>query len=259
MIISDKALSEQKLPEEALTASVVIPLYRSKTHFASLATLLEQLFHRLSSESELIFINDGDPDLVHPSVYERFQTLNISLVVLQLKQNHGQMTASLCGMSVARCPIVLTLDADTACGVELLEQLVRRAQATKHLAYMDKKHVGQRPVSRNLITWINQKVFRLLVGNRIEHHSGSSIRAIELSLVQQLLQKGRCSELMDVWLLNSAHHVSFVPYVENVPYRTSYSYTSLFKFILRSAKCIFNKKVALNPAQYIYRTEKFTD
>ena len=244
--------------QEAPTVSVVIPLYESRKHFATLVDLLQQLFPLLGPGSELLLVNDGDPDLLHTSTYHEFQAIGAPLTVLQLKKNFGQMTATLCGMSMAKSPVVLTMDADTCCDAQLLTDLVFKSQNSEYVAYLDVLTTDyKRPIFRRVLSWINKKVFGLLVKNvALRNYSGSSVRAVERSLAEKILQQEGCAEMMDVWLLNSARKVFFVPYCETRDYTTSYSFSSFVLYIFRFVKCFFTKKARLKATDYIYQSEK---
>jgi glycosyltransferase involved in cell wall biosynthesis len=245
----------QKVPE----VSVIIPLYRSKEHFENIIDLLRQLFPLLGQGSELILINDGDTELFHVSAYKKFQVIDAPLNVLQLKENFGQMTATLCGMSVAKCPIVLTVDADTCCDAHLLANLAVKAQSSRHLAYLDiLTTIHKRPKFRRVLSWINKKAFHVLVKPKDLHRSGSSVRAVELSLVKELIQEESCAELMDVRFLNSARKVSFIPYSKLVNCHTSYSSLSFLRFVFRFAKGLFKRKARFQAARYIYQIQNLT-
>ena len=245
--------------KEAPIVSVVIPLYGSRKHFVNLVDLLQQLFPLLGQGSEVLLVNDGDTNLFHVSAYKEFQIIDAPLNVLQLKKNFGQMTATLCGMSVAKCPIVLTMDADTYCDAHLLATLAIKAQPSGHLAYLNiLTTIYKRPKFRRLLSWTNKKVFRMLVKSKGLHHTGSSVRAVELSLVKKLIQEESCAELMDVRLLNSAKKVSFLPYSKLVNYNTSYSFLSFLRFVFRFAKGLFKRKARFQAARYIYQIQNLT-
>lgn len=246
--------------DEEPIVSVVIPLYQSRSNFERLVEFLQHLFALLGSGSELLLINDGDPDLFHVSSYTQFQSIDVPLTVLQLKNNFGQMTATMCGINAAKCPVVLTIDADPHYEAATLKELVLQAQTPKHLAYIDiVRPTQKRPIFRNALSWTNKKVFEFLVKNvSLQNYSGSSIRAIEGSLAKKFLEEGHCAEMMDVWLLNTARKVSFIPYLETTDYNSTYSFNSLFLFILRFIKCFFSKKKSLKATDYIYQIEKFT-
>ncbi|MDA9120738.1 glycosyltransferase [Flavobacteriales bacterium] len=245
--------------KEAPIVSVVIPLYGSRKHFTTLLHLLQQLFPLLGQGSELILVNDGDNDLFHVSAYKKFQIIDARLNILQLKKNCGQMTATLCGMSVAKCPVVLTMDADTCCDAHLLANLAVKAQPSGNLAYLDVlPAILKQPMLRRVLSWINKVVFRILVKRKDLHRSGSSVRAVELSLVKELVQEESCAELIDVRFLNSASKVSFIPYSKPVNYSTSYSFLSFLRFIFRFAKGLFKKKARFQAARYIYEIQNLT-
>ena len=260
MTFTSQVNLDERLLQEAPTVSVVIPFYGSRNHFATLINLLQELFPLLGLGSELLLVNDGDPNLNDVSVYNEFLAINRPVTVLNLKKNIGQMSASLCGMSMAKCPIVLSIDADTCCDAQLLLDLAHKAQTSGHVAYLDIRTSDyKRPMFRRALSWINKKIFRLLIKNEVIHqYSGSSVRAIERSLVEKLLQEESCAEMMDVWLLNSADKVFFIPYSKTGEYRTSYSSWSLALFVYRFFKCFFKKKNGFKATDYIYQTKKLT-
>ncbi|MCF8463366.1 MAG: glycosyltransferase [Flavobacteriales bacterium] len=246
--------------QQAPTVSVIIPLYKSKQLFKNIINLTQELFPLLGSKSELLLINDGDSDLFDLTVFDAFTTISRSVTLLSLRKNFGQMTATLCGMSLAKSPIILTIDADFYCDSNVLKELVIKAQASKHIAYIDLQEPNNNlPIHRKVLSWINRKAFTLLVHNPELHaYTGSSIRAIEQSLVERLIQEHRSSELMDVWLLNNALKVSFIPVSQKGESSSSYSITSLISFTFRFIHGLFKKNSRFKATDYIYQIEKLS-
>ena len=250
--------SQVTLDNRPPAVSVVIPLYRSRKNFENILDLSRQLFPLFDSKSELLLINDGDPDLFDVSIYDEFLIIGCPVQLVTLKQNFGQMTATLCGLSMAKSPTVLTVDADTCCNARLLRDLVLKSQTARHLAYLNVlSTTSKRPLLRDVLSQVNKKVFAYLVKNiDLRNYSGSSVRAVERSLVESLLEEGVCAELIDIWLLNAAVKTSFIPYQGTKEYSTSYSAWSLVLFVFRFVKCFVKKRTPFNATDYIYQTEK---
>jgi glycosyltransferase involved in cell wall biosynthesis len=105
--------------------SAVIPVYRGELTLAELASRLEVVLARVSSEHEIILVNDGSPD----SSWQVIETLcagNPAVRGICLMRNYGQHNATLCGVRAARYEIILTLDDDLQHPPEEIPALLER-------------------------------------------------------------------------------------------------------------------------------------
>jgi undecaprenyl-phosphate 4-deoxy-4-formamido-L-arabinose transferase len=101
---------------------------------------LEELYRRtvaalepLGRRFELIFVDDGSRD-GSPAVLERLHAADGRVRVVRFKRNFGQHPAMHAGLSRARAPIVVTMDADLQNAPEDIPKLVAAVEAGADVA-----------------------------------------------------------------------------------------------------------------------------
>ena len=105
--------------------SAVIPVYRGEQTLAELTARLEVVLAKVSSQHEIILVNDGSPD----SSWQVIETLcaaNPAVRGICLMRNYGQHNATLCGVRAARFEIIITLDDDLQHPPEEIPVLLKR-------------------------------------------------------------------------------------------------------------------------------------
>lgn len=108
---------------ETPSISVVVPVYNSEGSLPDLVERLLPALARLSSQFEIILVNDGSRDR-SAEVIERLCHGNSVLRGIDLMRNYGQHNALLCGIRAARHDIVVTIDDDLQNPPEEIEKLL---------------------------------------------------------------------------------------------------------------------------------------
>jgi len=96
---------------EAITYSVVIPVYNSATMLEELHGRLTNTMQDLGKPYEIIFVEDCGPDHAW-DVLERLAAADEHTTAIQLMHNSGQSSATLCGMANADGQFIITMDDD---------------------------------------------------------------------------------------------------------------------------------------------------
>jgi glycosyltransferase involved in cell wall biosynthesis len=91
--------------------SIVIPVYRGAQSLEPLVERLARVLPRISSDFEVILVNDGSPDDSW-NVISQLSQQYPWLRGINLMRNYGQHNATLCGVREARCEVVITMDDD---------------------------------------------------------------------------------------------------------------------------------------------------
>jgi polyisoprenyl-phosphate glycosyltransferase len=91
--------------------SVIVPTYKGAESLPELVERLDALFAARRIRGEIILVNDASPDATW-SVIEGLAETHPSLMGIELLTNHGQATATLCGIAQARGTLVGTIDDD---------------------------------------------------------------------------------------------------------------------------------------------------
>lgn len=91
--------------------SVVVPTYRGALSLPELTETVGALLTQRGLTYEFVLVNDASPDDTW-AVIERLAETDTSIRGLDLLHNHGQPTATMCGLAAARGRVVATMDDD---------------------------------------------------------------------------------------------------------------------------------------------------
>jgi dolichol-phosphate mannosyltransferase len=162
--------------------SVVVPVYNEQANLSMLIPKLVEVFDRLGSLYEMIFVDDGSSDGSRKLLKEMASQVP-SLRVVGLKQNRGLSTALLAGMREARGRIIVTLDSDLQNDPEdiprLLEYLDRYDMAT---GWRQKR---EDPWLKRIASRIGNSVRNRLSGERI-NDSACTLRVFRRECLQDI-------------------------------------------------------------------------
>lgn len=224
----------------ATPISIVVPLFRSNKHLDGLVTLLKKLSSELHNESEVILINDGDPEQRDATLFLAFKYLPIEFSLYHLKRNNGQMVATVCGICKAKNPLILTLDADIECNTEKLIDLITLTHADEQtVGYLDYTiGADNRSFLRRVISQSNHLIYRAIVNKNLDKHVGSSVRVVHHNFIVHILSRIGCPELLDVLLLKYASEVQFVQAERGKLKPSSYSSRKILELTLKMLICL---------------------
>jgi len=162
--------------------SLVVPVYNEQANLPILIPKLVEVFDRLGSVHEMIFVDDGSSDGSRKILKEAALSIP-SLRVVALKQNRGLSTALLAGMREARGKIIVTLDSDLQNDPEdiprLLEYLDRYDMAT---GWRQKR---EDPWLKRIASRIGNSVRNRLSGERI-NDSACTLRVFRRECLQDI-------------------------------------------------------------------------
>ena len=112
-----------------MNLSIVTTLYRSASHLEEFHRRVRAAAEKITSDYEIIFVNDGSPDNsleIALSIYQRDDTVR----VVDLSRNFGHHKAMMTGLSHARGELVFLVDSDLEEEPELLEAFHKELKAT---------------------------------------------------------------------------------------------------------------------------------
>lgn len=142
--------------------SVVIPVYRSATSLESLATRLEASLRELSTEFEVILVNDGSPDESW-SIIQSLCATRPWIKGINLSRNYGQHNALLCGIHAAQNDIVVTMDDDLQNPPEEIGKLIGALGEDFDVVYGTPAR-EQHGLFRNLASRVTKMVLQSAMG-----------------------------------------------------------------------------------------------
>jgi len=146
-----------------LTISVVIPAYRSRDSLPILVKRLETVLERPEQDFEIIIVDDCSPD----DTWEILKALKKNcprLKIVRLLRNSGQHNAILCGFSIAKGDVIVTMDDDLQNPPEDIPKLIAAINEGYDLAigsYDSKKHSLGRNLGGKLVDDVQRRIFNL--------------------------------------------------------------------------------------------------
>jgi undecaprenyl-phosphate 4-deoxy-4-formamido-L-arabinose transferase len=164
---------------ERRSISVVTPVYNGETSVAELCRRLAEVLPRISTQHEVILVNDGSRDRSWETISE-LCSQSSSVRGLNLMRNYGQHNALLCGIRAAKYDLVVTMDDDLQHPPEEIPRLLARLEEGVDVVYGVPK-VEQRGVMRALASRITRLALSAAVGGNVAKNV-SAFRAFPTQL-----------------------------------------------------------------------------
>ncbi len=114
--------------------SVVIPVYNSESILPNLVARLIETLNSISSNYEILLINDGSQDKSWTSI-QKLSVENKQVRGVNLRRNYGQHNALLCGIRLAQHDVIVTMDDDLQHPPEEIHKLVQRLNEGYDVVY----------------------------------------------------------------------------------------------------------------------------
>ena len=155
--------------------SVIIPVYNSE---GSLALVLEQVsaaLPALAADHEIILVDDASRD-ASLAVARDLANANPRVRVVALRRNFGQHNALLCGIRLARLPLIITMDDDLQHPATEIQRLLRTMETTG----ADVVYGAPRRERHSILRTIASRVTKLTLQRAMGAETAASISAFRL-------------------------------------------------------------------------------
>ena len=195
--------------------SIIVPLYKSKKHLL----LHQPTIHRVCEEHcEIVFVDDFSPEEEHRWLQDTLDTKD-NIKTIRLEKNIGQHKATALGISQARFPQILTVDADMIGGLPILLSLIREIDlSAEELIYFIPKR--KRSIVRKGLSNMLARIIRL---RHPAFRQMASLRLFSKSTLDFSKDPMPCG-ILDFTLLKSKRIVRFSPCnIDLDTSKTSYS------------------------------------
>jgi len=222
------------------TISIVIPAYKSRESLPLLVQRLEAVLDQPGQSFEIIIVDDASPDDTW-EIAKRIKEQCPRVKIVRLLRNSGQHNALLCGFSIARGTIVVTMDDDLQNPPEEVPKLVAAIENGYDLAigaYDWKQHSTGRNWGGRLIDNVQKRIFSLPAGFQL-----TSFRAVRKVVVDNVVSMGVAFPYVTSMLLSHTSRYVNVP-VHHEPRRFGRSNYNM----RRSLRLAFN--LLLNYSSY---------
>lgn len=152
-------------PTESLghtSLSVVIAVYNGETSLPDLCRRLDEVLPTIAARFEIILVNDCSRD--HSwEVISALAASSPSMHGINLMRNYGQHNALLCGIRVASCEAIVTMDDDLQHPPEEIPRLLTRLKEGFDVVYGTPEN-EQNGLMRSLASRITRLALRSAVG-----------------------------------------------------------------------------------------------
>ena len=221
---------------ESNLISVVIPAYRSSESLPVLIEHLEGVLNQARQDFEIIVVDDSSPD----DTWETLKKLKQSrppLKIIRLLRNGGQDNALLCGFSLARGSIVVTMDDDLKNPPEEVPKLIAAIREGYDLAigaYPSKQQSGAHNLGGRLVGAVLRRIFHLPAA-----FQPTSFRAARKVVIENVLAMSGVFPCITSMLLSHTSRYINVP-VRHGPQRFGRSNYNLKRSLLLAFNLLFS-------------------
>jgi undecaprenyl-phosphate 4-deoxy-4-formamido-L-arabinose transferase len=150
---------------ERRSISVVTPVYNGEASVGELCRRLAEVLPHVSTEHEIILVNDGSRDRSWEMISE-LCSRSPSVRGLNLMRNYGQHNALLCGIRAAKYDLVVTIDDDLQHPPEEIPRLLARLEEGFDVVY-GAPTAEQNGLMRALASRITRLALRPAVGSDV--------------------------------------------------------------------------------------------
>lgn len=212
--------------------SVVIPVYNEEANIGILYNRMTGVMAGLSSDFELIFINDGSRDNTLPLVRE-LAASDGRVRFIDLSRNFGHQIAVCAGLDACRGKRVVIIDADLQDPPELIPEMAARMDDGFQVVYARrKKREGESVVK----LWTARIFYRLLANIAsidIPLDTGD-FRIMDRKVVEVLRSMPEQNKFLRGQISWIGFRQTFVEYdrAERQGGKTGYTYAKMFRFAL---------------------------
>jgi glycosyltransferase involved in cell wall biosynthesis len=188
--------------------SVVVPAYKSRESLPLLVQRLEAVLDQSGQSFEIIIVDDASPDDTW-EIAKRLKNGCPRVKIARLLRNSGQHNALLCGFSIARGTIVVTMDDDLQNPPEEVPKLVSAIKRGYDLAigaYDRKQHSMGRNWGSRMVDSVQRRIFNLPADFQL-----TSFRAVRKVVVDNVVAMGSVFPYVTSMLLSQTSRYVNVP------------------------------------------------
>lgn len=168
--------------------SIVIPVYRAAAALDELIERLMAVLEGVAGGGEIVLVDDCSPDDSWPVLTRLKARHPRHLRIVRLQRNSGQHNAILCGFSVVRGQVIITMDDDLQNPPEEIPKLLEKISQGFDLvigAYEEKQHSSVRNASGGLVDRVIRLMFNLPSDFQL-----TSFRAVRRPVVDNVKEMG---------------------------------------------------------------------
>lgn len=151
--------------------SLVIPLYNEQTVVPVLRSAVTRFARTLSSELELVLVNDGSSDQTI-SLLAEWAASDSRVKVLHLSRNFGHQIAATAGLDHATGDAVVLTDADLQDPLEVIHEMIERYCDGYDVVYGQRVTRAGESVYKRFTAWLFYRIMRTMVYKELPSDAG---------------------------------------------------------------------------------------
>ena len=210
--------------------SVVVPVFNEVENIAPLCARLLPVLERITSEFEIIFVDDGSADGT-PAAIGRQNAADARIVAACLSRNFGKEVAIAAGLDHARGQAVVIMDADLQHPPEMIETFVARWREGNVMVYGQRTDRSGESRLKRSFTHVFYRLFAQFGETPLPEGAGD-FRLIDrkgVQILRSLGERARFSKGLYAWIGFRSTGVPFA--VESRQHgETKWSFRRLFRF-----------------------------
>ena len=218
------------MPASTIEISVVIPVFNEASGIAPLCDRLVCVLERISSDWEILFIDDGSQDGTMAAIAARHR-LDPRVGAISFSRNFGKEVAIAAGLDHARGRAVILMDADLQHPPELIETFVERWREGYVMVYGQRKDRDTESRIKRGFARVFYRLFQRFGEMRLPEGAGD-FRLIDrkgVEVLRGLGERARFSKGLYAWIGFRSIGVPFT--VEERQHGVSkWSFRKLFRF-----------------------------
>jgi glycosyltransferase involved in cell wall biosynthesis len=194
------------------TLTCVMPAYNEGKTLGSLVPQVLQALQALSSQVEIVLINDGSRDDTL-QVIEALCQAHLEVVGINLSRNFGKEAALTAGIDAARGEVVVLMDSDGQHPVSLVAEMMRRWREGSDVVYAIRRTRDDQSALHAGLTGMFYKFIN--AGNRVKipAHAGD-FRLMDCRVVEalkQLPERNRFMKGLYAWVGFASTAIDYEP------------------------------------------------
>lgn len=236
---------------QAVNISVIVPVYNEAKNLPELWKGLQTNLPAISSEWEIIFIDDGSTDKSWAVLNEISQN-NTLVKSIRFRRNFGQTAAMAAGIEHSKGDIIIFMDADLQNDPSDIPALIDKINEGYDLVSGWRKNRKDRFFGKRLPSKIANSLIRKVSSVKI-HDLGCSLKAYRREIIKDIKLYGEMHRFLPVLAARLGARIAEIP-VKHHPRRHGKSHYGLkrtFKVLLDLLTVQFMRSYSTKPI-YLY-------
>jgi len=221
--------------------SIVIPVYNSSKTLEIIYERVKNIFIQISPLYEIILVDDSSTNPETWQMMQKLRSKDPCIKIIQLRNNHGQQKAVLCGLMFCRGKYVITMDDDLQHPPEEIPKLIQQLMEDDNLdvvfgvPFLNKKqHNLLRNIGSHFVNKIDEIILRKPPGV-----TRGSFRIMRGEIAKDILRIANDSPTVGSLILSVTQRVKTIQ-IEHEPRMEGRSGYKFFRLVSLSLDNILN-------------------